>query len=64
MILWSWLKASLINQGTNYGGPLFLYHLMKNQDFLYLETSVYYDYYSKIISKYATIMYYPASFII
>lgn len=59
----------MINQGTNYGGPLFLYHLMENQDFLYLETSVYYDYYSKIISKYAvnyfsTILYHPASFII
>lgn len=51
------------------GFPVFLYHQMKNQDFLYLETFAYYDYYSKIISKYAqnyfsTIVCYPASFII
>lgn len=32
---------------------VFSYHQMKNQDFLYLETSAYHDYYSKIISKYA-----------
>lgn len=42
---------------------------MKKQAFLHLETSAYYEYYSKIISKYAendfsTIMYYLASFII
>lgn len=41
---------------------------MKKQAFLHLETS-YYEYYSKIISKYAenycsTIMYYLAGFII
>ena len=51
------------------GFPVFIYHQMRNQDFLYLETSAYYDYYSKITSKYAqnyfsTIMCYPASFII
>ena len=59
-----------IKAPTMQGGfPVFLYHQMKNQDFLYLETSAYYDYYSKIISKYAqnyfsTIVCYPASFII
>lgn len=41
---------------------------MKNQAFPHLETSAYYDDYSKIIPKYAanyflTIMYYLASFI-